>query len=105
MSVVVLISLIMARGRIETAPFLLLWPPMVFALYGGAWALVGLVRRRLSYAFLAAGSFATAIVCAMPISTPEQWLVMGIGLLAWVAAPGAAMAFGARAPEKTAQTA
>ena len=71
MSVVVLIALIMARGRIETAPFLLLWPPMAFALYGGAWALMGLVRRRLSYAVVAAGSFVTAIVCAMLISTPD----------------------------------
>jgi hypothetical protein len=47
-------------------------PPMIFALYGGAWALVGLMRGRLSYAGLAAASFGTAIVCAMLIRHPRN---------------------------------
>jgi uncharacterized membrane protein YkgB len=73
---------------------------MAFALYGGAWALLGLVRRRLSYAVVAVGSFCTAIVCAMLISTPAQWFVMGIGILAWVAGPGA-LIVSQRAPSPT----
>jgi hypothetical protein len=103
MSVAVLIALIMARGRIDTAPFLLLWPPIAFALYGGAWALLALVRRRLAYAVVAAGSFGTAIVCAALISTPAQWFVMGIGILLWVACPGAVIAArpGAAGPKPT----
>lgn len=44
----VLISLIMARGRIN-APFLLLWPPVIFALYGGAWTMLAIVRRQSAY--------------------------------------------------------
>jgi hypothetical protein len=96
MSLVVLIALVMARGRIN-APFLLLWPPIAFALYGGAWATVGIVRRRFSYGFVAGGAFVTAVACAMLISTPAQWLAMGIGILVWVAGPGIVIVLGTRA--------
>jgi hypothetical protein len=99
MSGAVLLALIMARGRID-APFLLLWPPMAFALYGGAWTMLAIVRRQSSYGFVAGGSFFTAIVCAMLISTPTQWLVMGIGILLWVAGPGAVIVLGTRAAAK-----
>jgi hypothetical protein len=100
MSGAVLLSLIMARGRID-APFLLLWPPVAFALYGGAWTMLAIVRRQSSYGFVAGGAFVTAIVCAMLISTPTQWLVMGIGILLWVAGPGAVIVLGTRAAAKS----
>ena len=100
MSGAVLIALIMARGRIN-APFLLLWPPIAFTLFGGAWAMLGIVRRQSSYGFVAGGAFATAIVCAMLISTPTQWLVTGIGILLWVAGPGAVIVLGTRAASKS----
>ena len=78
MSVAVLVSLVMARGRID-APFLLLWPPIAFALYGGTWAMVGLIRRRRWYGVLAAGCFVTAVACASLISTPRNI----IGVVSW----------------------
>ena len=103
MSCAVLIALVMARGRID-APFILMWPPIAFALYGGAWTMVGVIRRRSLYGFVAAGSFVTAVVCAMLISMPAQWLVMGIGILLWVAGPGALIVLGTRAASTGTQT-
>jgi hypothetical protein len=65
------------------------WPALAVSLYGGAWTTVSLVRRRYWGLAVAAGCFATALGCAMLIDTPELWLVMGLGLLLFLALPGA----------------
>lgn len=49
---------------------------------------------------VAAGAFVTAVICGMLISTPEQWLVTGIGILLWVAVPGALIVLGTRLAAK-----
>jgi hypothetical protein len=98
MSAAVLVCLVLARGRYN-APFLLLWPPMAFTLYGGTWTMVGIIRRQPWYWVVGVGCFVTAFACASLISKPTEWLVMGIGILLWVAVPGAVIMFRARATE------
>ncbi|MDP3739050.1 MAG: hypothetical protein Q8R02_16775 [Hyphomonadaceae bacterium] len=68
-----------------------IWPALAVTLYGGAWTVIGLVRRRYWSLLVAAGCFATALSCAALIDTPEHWLAMGLGLLLCMAVPGAAM--------------
>lgn len=67
------------------------WPSLAFALYGGAWTMMGVVRRKLPVIGVAAGCLLTALACAYLTGLNEQWLVVGIGLLLFLAAPGAAM--------------
>ena len=64
------------------------WPSIAFALYGGSWTVVGLIRRRLFDVVLALGCFATAVASAAFIGRPELWLALGIGLILFLAAPG-----------------
>jgi hypothetical protein len=75
------------------------WPPIAFALYGGSWTVIGLIRRRLPDILIACGCFVTAIVSASVITRPELWLVLGLGLLLFIAAPGAAIVRQARAAD------
>jgi hypothetical protein len=65
------------------------WPALAVTLYGGAWTSISLIRRRYWGLAVAAGCFATAIACAALINTPEHWLAMGLGLLLFMAVPGA----------------
>jgi hypothetical protein len=65
------------------------WPPIAFALYGGSWTVVGLIRRTLPDLVIAVGCFATAVVAAAFIGGPQVWLALGVGLLLFLAAPGA----------------
>jgi hypothetical protein len=67
------------------------WPPIVLALYAGAWLALGIVLRRLWAILVAIGCSLTAILIATLTGAPEAWLVMGIGMLLFMAAPGAVM--------------
>ncbi len=67
------------------------WPALAVTLYGGAWTVIALVRRRYWGLLVAAGCFATALACAALIGSPEHWLAMGLGLLLCLAVPGALM--------------
>jgi hypothetical protein len=80
--------LVVATPR--TSPMIwAVWPALAVSLYGGAWTSISLVRRRYWGLAVAAGCFATAIACAALINTPEHWLAMGLGLLLFMAVPGA----------------
>ena len=68
-----------------------LWPSLAFALYGGAWTMMGVVRGKLPVLAVAGGCLLAALICAYLTGLNEQWLVVGIGLLLLLAAPGAAM--------------
>jgi hypothetical protein len=67
------------------------WPPISFALYGGSWTVIGLIRRRAIDVLIAVGCFATAVASAAFIGRPELWLALGVGLILFVAAPGASI--------------
>lgn len=70
-------------------PFYKVWPALAFVLYGGAWSLAAIARRRWWHAAVGFGCFIVAILCAALIRETSQWLVMAAGLLAFVAFPGA----------------
>ncbi len=71
--------------------FAMVWPALSFALYGGAWASLGIIRRKAWHGVVALGSFATALASAFWIDAPGAWLVMAAGMLLVLAAPGAAI--------------
>ena len=87
MTLTIVASLIVAD--IETrVTYALIWPSIACALYGGAWTVGALIRRRGWMALVALGCFATAIACAAFVGRPQMLLVLGVALLAVFAAPG-----------------
>jgi hypothetical protein len=64
------------------------WPPTALALYAGAWLALGIVLKRLWAILLAIGCSLTAILMGALTGAPEEWLVMGLGMLLFMAAPG-----------------
>jgi hypothetical protein len=80
---------VVSIGSAKTGePFYLVWPAIALALYGAAWAVIGIVRKAWWMLAGAAGSFASAVACALLIDQKEHWLAMGIGLLFFMAVPG-----------------
>jgi hypothetical protein len=67
------------------------WPPLALAMYGSSWLVVGILLKRMWALFVAFGCCATAILMGFLVGTNEHWLVMGLGLLMFLALPGAAM--------------
>lgn len=79
------------------APFLLAWPVIAFTLYGGTWMVIGAAHARVWHRLVAAGCFASALLCATQVGSPTQWLMLGLGVLLWIAAPGLIIMTQARA--------
>jgi hypothetical protein len=82
--------LVVASMRSGTG-FYAVWPSLAFTIYGGAWTMMGVVRRKVVELCIAAGCFLTALGCAALTGSNDQWLALGAGLLIFLAAPGAAM--------------
>ena len=95
---VAVISLGIAAWRLQQ-PLLVLWvfPMILFTLYGAAWWIAFAVKRRGWFAGVATGSFVTAFVCALLTGRSDEWVVLGLGLFLWVAAPGVVILREARA--------
>ena len=66
-----------------------IWPAFGFVLWGGAWAVVAIIRKRLWLGGIALASFALGVGCAALLRSPEVWLAMAAGLLLVFALPGA----------------
>lgn len=77
-------------GRRLGLPLLAAWvfPVVLFTLIGATWGVAFAVRRRLSFAFAAAGSLAAALLCGAAMGKPEEWLALSGGLVLLVALPG-----------------
>ncbi len=73
------------------------FPIVLFTLYGAAWGVASAVMRRGWFALIAGGCFAAAVACGWVLGTPAEWLVLSGGLFVLVAAPGAFIAWQARA--------
>jgi hypothetical protein len=67
---------------------IVVWPPFAVAMYGASWLVVGLLLKRRWALLVAAGCSAVAIGMAFLIDLPEYWLLMGLGLLLFLALPG-----------------
>ena len=65
------------------------WPAIAMTIYGSAWLVQGILRRHLWLLLLAAGCCVTAVLMAFLVGQTELWLVMGLGLLVFMALPGA----------------
>ncbi|HEV7689975.1 MAG TPA: hypothetical protein VGO52_04105 [Hyphomonadaceae bacterium] len=68
--------------------YAVVWPSIAMTIYGSAWLAQGILRRHLWLLLLAAGCCVTAVVMAFLVGQNEMWLVMGLGLLAFMALPG-----------------
>jgi hypothetical protein len=95
MTVSALICLPIASGRLNM-PLMLFWPSIALTLYGGAWTVLAVAHQRAFYWLIALGAYASAIACAFLINGPGQWLMLGLGILACIAAPGLAIIVRAR---------
>ena len=79
----------LAGAFVHQPAIMLSYPPMVFAFYGTAWFVSGvLVHRRWMYG-AAAGAFVFAIVLGLLSAQPWQLPVMGVALYLTLTWPGA----------------
>jgi hypothetical protein len=87
----------LAGQRLNAPQLWQLWPSILFAVYGSAWAGVALVRRSLGWGVVALGSYATAVASAFLIDTPDVLLCLAVGLQLWLTLPGVALMLHSRA--------
>ena len=76
---------------------LMIFPIVLFTLYGAAWGVAYAAKRKPWFAWVATGCFAAALATGALMGDPGQWLVMSIGLFVLVAAPGVVILRQARA--------
>lgn len=88
MTLATLVLFAVAQGATGDLYFRL-WPAFGFVLWGGAWSVVAIIRKRLWLGGVALASFALGIGCAAMLNTPAVWLVMAAGLALVFALPGA----------------
>lgn len=90
MTLTIVVSLITAQVGTGVT-YGLIWPSIACALYGGAWMVGALIRRRLWMGLVAVGCFATAVACATFAGRPVMLSILGAGLLAFFMVPGLAL--------------
>jgi hypothetical protein len=71
--------------------YAVVWPSFALAMYGGSWLVMGILLKRMWALLVAFGCCATAIAMGFLIDMPELWLVMGLGMLFFMALPGFVM--------------
>jgi hypothetical protein len=92
----VAVAVIVLAGARAKEPFYLIWPALALVLYGGAWIMIAMIRRRLWNLIVAAGCFACAMVAALLVGRSVQWLLMAGVFFALIGAPGVAIVRAAR---------
>ncbi len=82
-----------AGGEALHLPLLALWtlPVALFTLYGAAWSVAFVVKRRSRFAVIAGGCYVAAFFGGLTMGSPTEWLTLSFGLFALVAAPGVVM--------------
>ena len=97
-TVTILLSLVAVSWRLHDPRFLVhAWPPVALSLYAGAWLVFAIVRGRPKWALITAGCIVSALAAALATDSQVEWVVMGVSLLAWMAAPGAVLMWLGRA--------
>jgi hypothetical protein len=84
-TVVAVVAIASFTARINYA---VMWPPFVLAMYGSSWLVMGILLKRRWSMLVAFGCCATAILMGFLVGKHETWLVMGLGLILFMAAPG-----------------
>jgi hypothetical protein len=87
-TIVAVVTIASFSARINYA---VMWPPFVLAMYGSSWLVMGIMLKRRWSLLVAFGCCATAILMGALVNKPETWLVMGLGLILFMAAPGFVM--------------
>lgn len=85
-----------ARDDLDAAQVMTMWLPAIAALYGGAWVMKAFLRGAPWCALVGVGCFAVSIACAWTANTPTPFLLLGLGLVAFMALPGLAIMLAAR---------
>lgn len=85
------VGIVIAASVKTGVNYAVVWPPIALALYAGAWLALGVALRRLWAILVAVGCSLSAILMGILTGAPEVWLVMGLGMLLFMAAPGAMM--------------
>lgn len=65
-----------------------LLPPIIMALYGGAWLLSAAVMRRWWMCWVGGGCLLSSLVLAYAIAQPVEYLLFGLSLYLFAALPG-----------------
>lgn len=82
-------AIVVWKTQSET-PFLL-FPSLIFALYGAGWAVSATMSDKKWLWWLAIGAWIGAPVIALLTGEPEQYLAYAVGLLLLTVVPGVAM--------------
>ncbi len=96
-TVVMVTVFVIAGLRLHTVVVWEIWTSLIFAVWGGAWMGVAILRPRRGWMWVALGSFATAIANATLIGGPYVVLGCALGILVWLSAPGLMIMLGGRA--------
>lgn len=91
-SVTIVIALVVVGVRLGDPKIIAFaWPPVAFALYGGAWLTFTIARNRPRWIVVSLGSYAMAIALAASTGSIDEWLTFAVGLLLFMGAPGFAL--------------
>ena len=79
-------------ARAKSFEVWLIYPCVVFVMQGACWLAAAAVRRRRWHALVALGWFATAVLMALALTNMAAFtMIAGIGLIGFMAVPGAIM--------------
>ncbi len=87
-TLVMLAVIFIAGDRLHVKLMWQVWTSICFALWGACWWVVGMLRPRRGWLWVALGSLANAIVNALLIGGKDELLGCGVGILLWLGAPG-----------------
>lgn len=85
------ISMAVVAYKVQSEIPALLFPSLIFALYGAGWAVSAEMSDKKWLWWLAIGAWIGAPLIALLTGEPEQYLAYAVGLLLLTVAPGVAM--------------
>lgn len=88
---VMAIAMSIIAWKVQSAVPVLLFPSLIFALYGAGWAVSAKVSDKKWMWWLAIGAWAGAPLIALLTGEPEQYLAYAAGLLLLTTVPGVIM--------------
>ena len=78
----------LAAWRTNQGVMFTLLPPIIMALYGGAWLLSAAVMRRWWMCGVGVGCLLSSLVLAYTVAQPVEYLLFGLALYVFAALPG-----------------
>jgi len=81
-------AIAVAAWRTNQGIMFTLLPPIIMALYGGAWLLSAAVMRRWWMCWVGIGCLLSSLVLAYAVATPEEYLLFALALYAFAGVPG-----------------